>query len=237
VIFLQKGGKSLGEYEIWLSFNNQAEGFQIPINPESIEVSDGNKGDTYDIVSSGEINVIKIRSLSEYSFEGIFPGQKYPFLAASVLLDPKMYVEYILKWMETKRPIRFVYTSPTFEINTPASIESFVWSEVAGSPGDIQYSIGLKKYVFYSAQKVKITQKAGKTTATKSKGKRANDKQPPKTYKVASGDSLWKIAKKTLGNGDRWPEIQKLNNLKDSDLKKMQVGKVLKIPQGGKSNA
>ncbi|MGG4344917.1 LysM peptidoglycan-binding domain-containing protein [Paenibacillus lautus] len=228
----------MSKYEIWLSFNNQKEGFQIPINPESISVSDGNKGNTYDIVSAGEINVIQNRSLSEYSFEGIFPGQKYPFTVASILLDPKAYVEHILKWMDSKRPIRFVYTSPTFEINTPASIESFEWSEVAGSPGDIEYSITLKKYVFYSAQKVKVQQKAGGSAkATKSKEKRPNDKQPPKTYKIVLGDSLWKIAKKTLGDGDRWPEIQKLNNMKDSDLKKLQVGKTLKIPQGGKANA
>ena len=33
----------------------------------------------------------------------------------------------------------------------------------------------------------------------------------PKIYTVKKGDSLWAIAASQLGNGSRWPEIQKLN--------------------------
>lgn len=42
-----------------------------------------------------------------------------------------------------------------------------------------------------------------------------------------SGESLWDIAKEHLGNGERYPEIKKLNNLK-SDI--LRAGMVLKIP-------
>ncbi len=60
-------------YGIELSFNNREKFFQIPINPESITISDGNKGSTYDIEALGEINVVKHRKLTEYSFESFFP--------------------------------------------------------------------------------------------------------------------------------------------------------------------
>ena len=48
-----------------------------------------------------------------------------------------------------------------------------------------------------------------------------------KTYTVKKGDSLWAIAQKELGNGSRWPEIQKLNGLSGTTI---YAGQVLKIP-------
>ena len=46
-------------------------------------------------------------------------------------------------------------------------------------------------------------------------------------YTVQKGDSLWGIAKKLLGDGNRYKEIQKANNLKDTII---HPGSVLKIP-------
>ena len=62
------------DYGIWLSYNNQEEGFQIPVNPENIEISDGINSKTYDVAGLGEINVIKDQKLTEYSFSGFFPA-------------------------------------------------------------------------------------------------------------------------------------------------------------------
>jgi len=49
-----------------------------------------------------------------------------------------------------------------------------------------------------------------------------------KTYTVKSGDSLWAIASKQLGNGSRFTEIKSLNKLKSDTI---HLGQVLKIPQ------
>lgn len=52
---------------------------------------------------------------------------------------------------------------------------------------------------------------------------------PPtsRTYVVMSGDSLWNVAAKLLGDGKRYPEIVKLNGLTSNTLK---PGQALKIP-------
>lgn len=50
---------------------------------------------------------------------------------------------------------------------------------------------------------------------------------PYKNYTVQKGDSLWKIAAKNLGEGNRYPEVMKLNGLTSTVIR---VGQVLKIP-------
>lgn len=47
------------------------------------------------------------------------------------------------------------------------------------------------------------------------------------TYVVKDGDTLWLIAKKLLGNGNRWPEIANLNGIKGTII---YAGQKLKIP-------
>lgn len=49
------------------------------------------------------------------------------------------------------------------------------------------------------------------------------------TYTVKKGDSLWKIAKKLLGNGNKYKQIQSANGLSGSLIR---VGQKLKIPKG-----
>jgi len=48
-------------------------------------------------------------------------------------------------------------------------------------------------------------------------------------YKIQSGDSLWAIAQRELGNGSRYTEILKLNP-KISEKSNLVVGSNLKIP-------
>lgn len=49
------------------------------------------------------------------------------------------------------------------------------------------------------------------------------------TYTVQKGDNLWKIAKKYLGNGNKYKAIQSANNM-SGDL--IRIGQKLKIPKG-----
>lgn len=225
----------MDRYGIWLSFNNQLEGFELPILPAQIEGSGRGDGAGYDVAKLGKINIIKDRNLYEYNIESIFPAQPYPFITASIVLEPKAYVDYILKWWETKRPIRFVYVGATMEINTPASIEQFDWKEVAGAPGDIQFTLGLKEYRFYEARRVQVVQQqdGAPPAIQKEEPKRPDEREPSKTYTLAVGDNLWKVAQKALGNGARWKEIQRLNNLTDAQLKSLPVGLTLKLPEQG----
>jgi LysM repeat protein/F0F1-type ATP synthase membrane subunit b/b' len=54
-------------------------------------------------------------------------------------------------------------------------------------------------------------------------------------YAIQSGDSLWAIAQRELGNGDRWREIKKANGttFTEAESRRLQVGQVIYLPGSG----
>ncbi|WP_342480040.1 LysM peptidoglycan-binding domain-containing protein [Paenibacillus sp. FSL L8-0340] len=228
-------------YSIELSFNNRAIWFEIPVLPEEIEISGEGDGETYSITDLGQINVIKAPGLKTINFESFFPaiqpgGTVPSYVTSANWGEPADYIQLIEDWMNKRRPIRFIFTSQGLKINLAVSIEIFNYKEVAGRPGDFEYELELKEYVFYAAKKVTLKTKptasgtGTKTTTKKEPAKRPDERAKSKTVAVKSGDTLMKIANRELGDGGRWKEIQKLNGLTDAQLKTLRIGSVLKLP-------
>lgn len=226
-------------YSLTLSFNSEAEAIEFPLLPEKIEVNESGNSKSYEISKLGEINVIKSKKLSEISFESFFPAHWFPAcnVEEGALFKPSHYiVDKITKWRDSKQPMRLVFTGGPMNINMPVSIEKFTWSEEGGAVGDIKYSISFKEYKFYAAKKVEVvkpTATSGTVTTVMKKNKaapRPNTKVKPKTYKLVKGDTLFKVAKRFLGDGSKYKQIQKINGIKDSELKRLQIGRVIKLP-------
>ncbi|MCS7015379.1 MAG: LysM peptidoglycan-binding domain-containing protein [Gemmatales bacterium] len=53
---------------------------------------------------------------------------------------------------------------------------------------------------------------------------------PYRFYRVQANDTLWLIAKRTLGSGDRWPEIYRLNRDVIQDVNHLPPGTTLRLP-------
>ncbi|WP_410769576.1 LysM peptidoglycan-binding domain-containing protein [Fontibacillus sp. BL9] len=226
----------MSDYFLTLSFNNEAEAIEFPVLPENIEVSQSGNDKTYNISNLGEINVPKGTKLQEVKFESFFPASWFPGcnVTERELFQPSHYIDDIQKWQSKKREMHLVLTGNSMNINMLVTIDKFTWSESGGAVGDIQYQISFKEYRYYAAKKAQVqTDSSGSKTVVMNKNNaapRPDTRVKPKTYTLVAGDNLWKVAQKMLGDGSKYKQIQTLNGIKDSELKKLQVGKVIKLP-------
>lgn len=221
-------------YKMYLGINNGEEGFMLPVLPEKIELNEDGDNKTYDIINLGEINTINLPKLTEISFERFFPKYKGPYVSSEQLFEPSFYISKIREWRDKKQKIRFIFVGSPLEINDLFTIESFKPSENGGEIGDIYYSIELKRYKNYGAKKVVIIKP--KNNATKKVAK-INNKPPrpvtkpkQKTHTVVTGDTLWHIAKRYLGNGNKWRQIYNLNKDKIKNPHWIYPGQVFRLP-------
>ncbi|OXM15227.1 LysM peptidoglycan-binding domain-containing protein [Paenibacillus herberti] len=221
-------------YAIRLEFNAGAEGWELPILPGKLSIRRSGAGKSYSIIGAGNISTIEKPELAEIDFESFFPVNPWPFNKQAISKTPAEYVADINRWMKSGYPLRFIYggsgeAGRRGAIRLPMTITSFERWEEAGSPGDVYYSLKLKEYVYYAPIKIRVAGTGGKMVAEPAK--RVDLRVPPKTYKVVKGDTLIRISMKLYdGDSSRWREIQKLNGLSDADLKRMQIGQLLKVP-------
>lgn len=185
--------------EFWLSWQNNTERFQLPVPPSNYSIDNKNINSVININEIGEVNMIGKSGLREISIDSFFPNREYYFCKTTPLA-PYDYINMILKWKQSQKPIRLIITDTP--INIAAAIESFEYGEKDGT-GDVYYSLGLKEYRFVNV-------------STKREVKAIPDK-----YIVRDSDTLWKISKATTGSGDNYKKIAKNNNIRDfSNVKK-----------------
>src|SRR5690606_26349252 len=221
----------MADYGIYLSINDGQQGFRLPVNPPEIEIQEQGQGNTYNIISLGEINVIKEPKLAEITFESFFPAQPYPFVVGEELLTPASYVDMITSWMRNKQIARLIMTDGAVDINMLVSIEDFAWREVGGAVGDIEYELTLKRYVHYAPKQVQIkVQQSQQKAVAQKKQTRPQTKPQLKIHVLKKGETLWGLAKRYLGSGTRWREIANLNGIKDSQVRRLPIGLKVKIP-------
>ena len=132
--------------ELWLTFNNNYEQIQIPVNPPELSISNGSQNDSFTVSRLGEITVIQDPKAKVFSFECFFPAKPGPYLniMPDALKEPDYYVNQIDAWKNSGKPVRFIVTNS--DINYLCSIEDFSYSERAGDVDTIYYSLTLKEY-------------------------------------------------------------------------------------------
>lgn len=221
---------------IYFSVNNGKEGFRLPVNPEVVEVTTQSDGQTFNIAKSGNVNIPKDVKLSSYTIESFFPAYDAPYVFKP-FKKPSYYVNKFKSWQTKKLPIRYMYVDGSFVINELVTIEEFKYSEKFGS-ADVDFSLSLMKYVPFGPKKMKIKKplsslqkhKPKKLLISKKVPMRQNKKEVLSVYILKKGECLWTVAQNYYGNGFRYKEIQKLNGIKESDLRKLPVGLKLKLP-------
>lgn len=193
-----------GNMIIELTFNNRQEGFILPVNPQTVEITEGSFNEKLKILNLGEINLLGKRGLIKTSLSSFFPSKNSPFNKDG--REPSFYKEKIEKWKRSSKPIRVIITK--LNLNLAMAIENFTTSTKEGSE-DIEYTIELAEYIFLNVPSVK--NKDDRKVTDNGLKERIKTQNHKTSYIVKAGESLWSIAKKTMGDGNKYVDLYNAN--------------------------
>lgn len=216
---------------------------QLPVNPEDITITGSSNNSVSDTVGQGQISDIGFPELKELTISSFFPkrynGELY-INTGGQFEEPEFYIKFFEDIKAAREPFRLIITD--LDINMLVSIETFSNTYAYGTD-DVDYELELKEYKYHNVRILKATssgyvaadstQKVSSVSPTNTNSNRSVEKSIPKTYTVVSGDNLWKIAQRYLGDGSRWKEIYSYNNNKSiigGNPNLIYPGQVLSIP-------
>lgn len=217
----------------------------LPVTPGALTISTPSLNRTVTLINDGEINILKTPGLKEISFEFLLPQQKYPWANYDLASDytATAYIPALNELKESKVPFQFIVTrmkpdnTIMFFTNITCQIETLDYEEDAEAYGlDVMCKVTLKEYKEYGTQSFSIVKKlkdaavgaaASVAVAAVTKSRSTASKPAVTSVTVKKGDTLWNICKKYLGDGSKYKEIAKLNNLENPD--KIYPGQVLRL--------
>ena len=129
--------------DIYLSVNNRAEVFMLPVIPSSFTISKPQTTNIFETVSKGELLLIGEPKLKSITLSSFFPiqGHNYPFLRNRSMWGWD-YVNKIDDWIEQKLPIRLTITGTP--INMAVAVKNFEYE--IRSDGDLWYTLELEEF-------------------------------------------------------------------------------------------
>lgn len=205
-------------YKIYISNSDQSEAFELPVLPEEISITEKSNNKNHTLQNLGEITIINTVKLGSFKIKGLLPTNTDPYISSRILKQPIEYIDLLKKWRDSKKPLRIVIAGTAFPFTWACTLESLTYKEVAGEVGDIYYSIDFKEYRYFNVKKVVLTNLTTNEATTVVTEERPVEKETPATYTVQSGDTLYAISKKQLGNGNLYKELATNNDITNPNL-------------------
>lgn len=226
-----------------MEFENRL--IMLPVNPENLVIKSKSGNKTEEIISIGDITLFGTKKPNEWSIKCFLPEHsEYPFVTTKGQFQkPDFYIDFWRDVRVAKKPVLF--TVSDVGISMLASIEEVELEYVTDF---VNYELQMKQYIPFAAKTIVINEPVatpeemlagvvpettpadGEVTASPATAPREDTQVIPTAYTVKSGDSLWAIAKKYLGDGARYQELSTLNNISNPNL--IVPGQVLQLPGG-----
>ncbi|NBI09231.1 LysM peptidoglycan-binding domain-containing protein [Colidextribacter sp. OB.20] len=214
-------------------------GALMPITPSKVKVKINNQNKTLTLISGEEINILKEAKLTDVSFDVVLPQVPYPFTNGGAQ-SADYYLSLFERLKQSKTPFQWILNRSRpdgvalFYSNLTVGLEDYQITDDAKEGFDLTVSVKLKQYRAFGTKTVQITPSSAPSqpaTATVQEPPRETTSAPKAAnYTVKSGDCLWNIAKKQLGDGSRWKEIYELNKDKIKNPNLIYSGQSLTMP-------
>ena len=203
-----------------MAYKMYLDGVLMPITPSKVKVKINNQNKTLTLINGEEINILKEAALTDVSFDLILPQSPYPFSNGGAQ-SAQTYLNLFERLKKSKAPFQWILNrsrpsvAALFYSNLTVGMEDYQITDDVKEGMDIGVSIKLRQYRAFGTKTVKLSPPPAPSqpaTATVEPPKRETSSAPKNaSYTVKSGDCLWNIAKKQLGDGSRWKEIYELN--------------------------
>ena len=191
--------------DIYIREKNGTKKIRVPWLPTSVSLESGGATvATYDILDKGTVEVPTASGLAKIKWESQFPGKNRTdtSLMRGPWNTPESYHRLFEKWLREGTALNVLITS--YPVNLDVYLSNYTCTP-GGGFGDIEYTVEfteLRVLQLKSTIKEKTDQ-----NATNKREEATYD-----TYTVKKGDTLWGIAKRTLGSGSLWEKIYDANS-------------------------
>ena len=202
---------------------------EFSVNPESITVSESRDNIKDNIDAIGDVYFPGNRGLKSVSISTFLPGSKSKFRRRGSLQTE---LELINRWISEDVILRVVISKPTISFKAILDSKSLTVKE-----GDLDVYVDLKltevkDIDIPTVESVSILKKDGDTV--KSSDVTLSDRGAENAPKagnieiVNSKTTLWGLAKKYYGSGEKWKKISEANG--GINPKKLREGMKILIP-------
>lgn len=213
----------------------------LPVAPDKLQTKINNNNSKITLINEGEVNILKTAKLTDVEFDALIPNVKYPFAVyKSGFKRAKYYLNAIEKLKTSNKPFQFIVSRELpsgkvlYDTNMKVSLEDYKIKESAKTGFDVMVSMKLKQYRPYGTKTCNIVDTSSKPKASVEPVRAAETSPAPtqsaQTYTVVSGDSLWNIAKKYYGDGNKYTKIYDANRDKIKTPNLIYPGQVFTIP-------
>ena len=205
----------------------------LPIPPQKIPIKYPGQNETATLINGEEINITRPPGLAEISVDVVLPQMDYPCaMWDGSVEDAEEFISRLQDLKESGDTFEFIVIRDSFDTNMDVTLEDYKVSDDVKEGLDLVVSITMKESRHYGTKIMNFTIIEDQVTPTVETPEENRPAEQPqiKAYTVKSGDCLWNIAKKQLGDGSRWKEIHDLNRDKISNPNLIHPGLVLVMP-------
>lgn len=197
----------------------------FPLLPESLTLTQQAAHQRVTLWDLGEVTQLRSPGQLTLSFSGFFPGESsFP----GGTLSAAEAARQLREMMTTHAAQLFVVAGVPFPLSMQMTVEELTLTQQAGDEDGIHYALTLREYRTPTFTTIVTTTGSG-SGGTAALPQRPDSRPAETRYTVVKGDSLWAIARRSLGDGSRYPEIARLNQIPNSNL--IYPGQVLRLPE------